>query len=389
MSRIEQSQFHDLVRLDAAIAGGRAPKGATRLERIRRTLVVAVLVVPLLAAIAYNFLVATPRYQSEFSFVVRSLDSPRDRFSLLSVAQPNVVADNSEVIIDYIHSRDALAAINRDGLVSRVFARAGLDTFSAFPSLVNGRGGDEFHRHFQRYLHADFDRASNITHVAVQSFTAADARQIGQRLMIAAEAKVNALNGRIRQNLVTNAAQDVADAGKNVTTALARLSAVRNANAVIEPKLQGGAAIGLASRTAGELAGANVQLSQLQRAAPNSPLLGQARVRRAALGAQLRAQERATAGPPGSLAARLREYELADAERDIAEKRMATASLRLVRARENAGRLQLYVERIATPNLADEALFPRAWRNVLITLLVCGALAWIAMSLAEIVFGDD
>jgi capsule polysaccharide export protein KpsE/RkpR len=167
------------------------------------------------------------------------------------------------------------------------------------------------------------------------------------------------------------------------------MNAVRNSNRIIAPELDAGAAVELQSGTAAELAQIEVQIGQVLHSAPQSPLIGQLRARRGALERQLGRQIGAAAGGDGSLADRLRGYEELAARREITEKQLMAASLQLVSARGSASRQQLYLEQIARPNLPDEARYPRRWLNLLLTILVSGCLLWIALSLAELVFGDE
>jgi len=356
---------------------------------VRLWIIGIIFILPVIASILYNFVIATPRYTSELAFVVRSIDSSRERISISSISQSNITADNSEIVVDYINSRDILKIINKDGFIRGIFAPGKVDFFSSFPSMISGKSWEMFHRHFLGYVDADFNRATNITHVEIQAFTPMQAQLIAQRILAASEYKVNQLNQRIRSNLVDGAETEVATASANLSGILNRLASVRDENAVLEPKLQSGAAIKLASAAASELTVIDVQLAQTIRVARESPLISQLRARRAALAAELGRLTGAAAGSPRSLAARMKPYEALDAEREIAEKRLMVASLGLVKARESAGKQQLYISRISEPSLADEALYPKAWRNLLLTILICGALAWIAVSLAEIVFGDD
>jgi BexC/CtrB/KpsE family polysaccharide export inner-membrane protein len=346
-------------------------------------------VLPVVAALLYNFVIATPRYVSQMAFVVRSIDSSRERISLSGISQSNITADNSEIIADYIKSRDLLHVIDKDQFVTRMFRGEKVDYFSAFPTALSGASREMFHRHFLGYIDVAFNRATNITHIEIQAFDPLAAQRIASRVLKASELKVNQLNSRIRSNLVQGAEREVALASANLADTLSRLAAVRNRNAVLEPKLQSGAAIKLASAAAAELSDAEVQLSQTMRAAPASPLIGQLLARRASLEKELARLTSAAAGGPNSLAARMRSYEALDAQREIAEKRLMAASLSLVRARDSAGRQQLYISRISEPSVPDEPLYPRAWVNLLLTALICGALAWIAVSLAEVVFDDD
>lgn len=342
-----------------------------------------------LGALLYNFVIATPRYSSEFSYVVRSLDSSHERFSILNIAATGGGSDNSEAIVSFIGSRDMLALLNRDGSITRMFATHGLDTFSAFPSFVSGHSREDLYRHFQRYVHATFDQATNITHVEVEAFSPGEAQAIASRLMAASERMVNTLNDRARAGLVDSAQKEVDTATTSLTNTLDQLNRTRNNLRLLEPKLEAGAAIKNSSSVASELARSNVELAQTMRVAPNSPAMGQLRARRAALEAELSRQISASAGSPGSLADRTRPYEELNAQRDIAEKHLLAASLALASARASAGRTQLYVERISQPNLPDEPRYPRAWTNLLITMALALGILWIVRSLSELFLDHD
>ena len=384
-----------LVRLDEQTSPDvpveEADPNRQRLQRLRRWLIALVFVVPVLASILSNFIVATPRYASEIAFVVRSSQGARDRLSIVSLGQGGGIgtSDDSEAVAAYLKSRDVLDGINRDGLITRTFARRDLDPIATFPSLLAGDSQEDFYRHFQAYVHSEFDRATDIIHVQVQSFTPADAQEIARRLLGASEAMVNRLNQRAHANIVGGAERDAAQASAQLAGVLARMNAERSRNRIIDPELNAGAAVKLQSDTAAELAQIDVQLGQTLRSAPKSPLIGQLRARRSALQSQLGRQIGATAGGKGSLADRLRAYEELAARRDIAEKQLMGASLQLISARGSASRQQLYLEEIARPNLSDEARYPRCWLNLLLTVLIAGCLLWIALSLAELVFDDE
>ena len=386
---------HALVRLDERpspdVPAEETDPTLRRLRRLRRWLIWLVFVVPVLASVLYNFVVATPRYASEIAFVVRSSQTPRDRLSIVSLGQGGSIgtSDDSEAVAAYLKSRDVLDGINRDGMITRTFARRGLDPIAAFPSLLAGDSHEDFYRHFQAYVHSEFDRATDIIHVQVQSFTPEDAREIARRLLGASEAMVNRLNQRAQANIVGGAERDAAQASAQLADLLARMNEERSRNRIIDPELNAGAAVKLQSGTAAELAQVEVQLGQTLRSAPQSPLIGQLRARRSALQNQLGRQIGATAGGNGSLANRLRAYEELAARRDIAEKQLMGASLQLISARGSASRQQLYLEEIARPNLSDESRYPRRWLNLLLTVLIAGCLLWITLSLAELVFHDE
>lgn len=359
------------------------------LRQRRDRLLIAIFAVAMLVAAVYNFVIATPRYSSEFSYVVRSLDSSRERFSFLNIATSGGGAENSEAIVAYIRSRDMLEEINRDGLISRIYAAPEVDMFNRFPSLLAGSTREDFFHHAQRYIDAQFEHQSNITYVRIEAFSAQEAREVGERVMRASEKMVNALNARARQNLLVAAQGEVESANASLRAVLARLNAARDRSGVLEPKLEAGAAIKVSSASATELARINVELAQTLRVAPQSPGIGQLRARRDALEAELLRQASATAGNAGSLADRIRPYEELTAEREVAEKRLLAASLGLATARNSANRNQFYIERISHPNLSDRPRYPRGFMNLLIVVLVSGAILFILRSLSELVLDDD
>lgn len=371
--------------------GSAAPDLAPSLSawrRLRRWLVVVLFVLPVAAAVLYNFVVATPRYASQMSIVVRSAAASRDRIAFLNVTKASG-QDESEAIVAYVRSRELLAAVDRDGLVRREFSGARVDPFSAFPGAINGHSQEDFFRHVQRFIAADFDRATGITTVEVQAFDPRHVQEIARRILEQSEAMVNRLNARPRAGLIAAAQQDACRAGLALDAALGRLGSARNRRGVLEPALAAGAAIRLSSATEAQLAAINVELAQVARAAPRSPAIGQLRARRAALLAELARQGSGQTGGPGALANRMQDIERARAEVDIAEKRLLAASLGLLSARASADRQRLYVERIAAPSLPDEPYYPRAWLNTALTALIAACVLWIALSLAELVAGDD
>lgn len=384
--------LHALVRLDEPFSP-EAPleEAVAPIKRLRRWLVVLVFVVPVVASFLYNFVIATPRYASDVDFVVRSSQTPHDRLSIVSLGQGGGIgtSDDSEAVVAYLKSRDLLDSINRDGLVARTFARRGLDPFAVFPSLIAGTSREDFYRHFRRYVHAEFDRATDIIHVQVQSFTATEAQAIAQRILDASEALVNRLNRRARADMLEGSERNLADASAQLHAVLAKMNEVRDRNRIVEPELDAGASVKLQSGTAAELAQVQVQLNQTLISAPKSPLIGQLRARRSALEGQLGRQIGAAAGGDRSLADRLRAYEELAARRDIAEKQLMAASLQLISARDSASRQQLYLEQIARPNLPDEARYPLRWTNLLLTVLIAASLLWISLSLSELVFDHE
>ena len=158
-------------------------------RRLRVGMTIVLFVVPVLASILYNFVIATPRYASETSFVVRTGSQSSNRFSLPGIIQ-TPGQDDSEAIVSFIESRSLLSAIDRDGSARAIFAARGVDMFNRFPSLFASSNNESFYRHFGKYVRADFDRATSITTVEVQAFSAKDAHDLARRIVSESEGLV-------------------------------------------------------------------------------------------------------------------------------------------------------------------------------------------------------
>jgi BexC/CtrB/KpsE family polysaccharide export inner-membrane protein len=357
--------------------------------RKRDQWLLAALAVAVLAASVYNFVIATPRYVSEMSFVLRTPAGSQERLTFLNFGGGGTGADDSHAIVAFMQSRDLIERINRDGKLAAVFADQDVDIFSAFPSILAGSGQDEFYRHAQKYLSAQYDTETAITQVAVEAFKPGDANALAQRIKAAAESKVNDLNRRARGALVETAQKEVDAISDQLTGLHRRLTDVQQRYGVIEPKLEAGAAIGLSAATARELDRINIDLATTIRAAPGSPKVAELRNRREALEAGLRAQRQRTAGGDASLAQRLEPYMELAVQRDVAEQQLLAATLALASARNASTREQIYIEWIAQPSLPDEPTRPRAWWNVLLTFLIASGTLWIIRSLSDLVLADD
>lgn len=385
-TKIDTAARQQLVLLDSLPDG--APE-ATSPSRRRDLTLLGLLAFVAAIAVLYNFVIATPRYASEMSFVVRTLDRSHQRFSFLNVGSGGSGDDDSHAIVAYIESRDMLAAINADHFVSRIFGAQGVDAFSAFPSLLGGSGGERFFQHVQNYIEVKFDAGTGITSVTAQAFSAKDAKMLAERMLAASEVKVNQLNARARDAMVGAAAAEYKAADEDLGARLAELAAVQRRTGVIEPALEAGAAIGVSSDTAGTLSQINIELANTIRVAPNSPLIGQLQARRAAILADLGRQSAAKSGGSGSLADRIGPYMAVSAKLHVAEKRLLGASLALTSARNAASGNKIYIEWISRPSTPDIPAYPRKWFNLLAVVLVATGVLWIVRSLSDLVMADD
>lgn len=345
-------------------------------------LFVATVVVPTFCAILYYGLLASDVYVSESRFVVRSPDKPS--MSGLGVLLKSTAFSNAGDEIyaadEYIQSRDALRALNRDGSVVRAYSNASISIFDRFNPIGIDGSFENLFDYFRKKVGVDYETTSSITTLTVHAYTPEEARKFNLQLLELAEDTVNRLNRRGRTDVIQLSEQEVHDAEEAERRAALALAEFRNASGIIDPEKQATVQLQMISKLQDELIGSRMQLLQLRAMAPENPQIPILRVRVAGLAREIDRQLGEVAGSRRSLSATAARYQRLDLERQFADKRLAAAMTSLQDARAESLRKQAYVERIAQPSFPDEAQEPRRLRGIFATI-VLGLVAWAILTM--------
>lgn len=338
--------------------------------------------VPTMLATLYFGLMASDVYVSESRIVVRSPDRQvaTGLGALLKGAGFSRAQDDSYTVRDYVLSRDALKEIDDTLSVGKSFASDSVDRVSRFGGLDFDTSFEALHRYYQKKVDIQQDSASSITTLTVRAYTAQDAQSINQKLLELSEGLVNRLNERGRQDLISSAATEVADAEKKSKAAALALSVYRNAKGVVDPERQATVQLQQVAKLQDELIATKTQLAQLKAFTPQNPQIPALQTRASTLQAEMAAESTKVTGGALSLANKAAEYQRLALEREFADKQLASALASLEQARSEAQRKQVYIERIAQPSLPDIALEPRRLRSIVATF-VLGLVAWGILSM--------
>lgn len=337
---------------------------------------------PTVLATLYFGLMASDVYVSESRIVVRSPDRQvaTGLGALLKGAGFSRAQDDSYTVRDYVLSRDALKEIDDTLSVGKSFASDSVDRVSRFGGLDFDTSFEALHRYYQKKVDIQQDSASSITTLTVRAYTAQDAQNINQKLLELSEGLVNRLNERGRQDLISSAATEVADAEKKSKAAALALSVYRNAKGVVDPERQATVQLQQVAKLQDELIATKTQLAQLKAFTPQNPQIPALQTRATTLQAEMAAETTKVTGGELSLANKAAEYQRLALEREFADKQLASALASLEQARSEAQRKQVYIERIAQPSLPDIALEPRRLRSIVATF-VLGLVAWGILSM--------
>lgn len=334
-------------------------------RRHRRLILIwAVLLLPTWLAILYYGLIATDQYESEARFVVNSSarQSVPAGLSLLTSLGLDRSQDDSYAVQDFIGSRDAIARLRPRLPLEKMFRAGDADFLARFPSILYGDREEQFYAYFKRMVTVLHSPTTGVTTLQVRAFDPADARDIASALLDESEQLINRMNLRAHTDTVRTAQSDLEHAQQRLIDAQLALTVFRNREMLIDPTRNAATLGELIAQLSAELASTRAQLRELSAGSAASPQMPGLRRKVTALEQQI-TQERARVGRDADgLADRIGDYERLSLERDFARTQLGNAEAELVRAREDATRQRLYLERVVQPSLPDYATHPERIR---------------------------
>lgn len=349
---------------------------SARFRKLNRLFVLLV-VVPTVLSTIYFGLLATDIYISESRYVVRSPERPSTSGLGLVLAGAGFsnAGEEANAAKAFVESRGALAAINRNGAFVKAFARPEISIFDRFDPLGWDNSFEALFKYYTSRVRVENDVATGISSLTVRAYTAADAQRINEQLLQMSEQTINRMNQRGRDDMIRFAQLEVDEAQNKARQTGLALAAFRNREGVVDPEMQATAQMAMISKLQDEVISTQTQLNQLRAFTPRNPQIPVFENRLGTLQQAVRKEMGALAGGDRSLAGSAVQYQKLFLEKGFADKQLTGALASLQEARNEARRQQVYVERIAQPNLPDAPLEPRRLRGILATLAL-GLVAW-------------
>jgi capsular polysaccharide transport system permease protein len=337
--------------------------------RKRRWFIVTVIVPTIIAALYYG-LFASDVYVSESRFVIKSPDQKRAQMStianLVQTAGLSGGQEQTNEVLTYIRSRDALKALEKDARIRDRFSPPHADFLSRFPGPFVEPSFENLFKYYGKRVGAKLDAEEGTAVIKVEAFTAQDAFIINRTLLDLSEGLVNRLNARIRSKGIAEAQQQVRLATQRAKDARVALAQYRNTEALIDPTKQASGVLEIANTLIGERAALQAQLDLMQRLTPRNPSLPALRNRINAISVQIASQDNRVVGSSNGIASKLGGYENLLVEQEFSSESLTAANAALVQARAEAQRQQYYLERVVDPNMPDMPLLPKRFLNTLV-----------------------
>lgn len=342
------------------------------LKKIATPLLLLTVIAPTVIATVYFGLLASDSFLSESKIVVRSIDRQTQTGlgALLKNAGFTKSQDDSYTVKDYLLSRDALSEIERHLSVSKSYSSSNIDALSRFNLFNTDNSFESLFKYFKKKIEVEQEVASSIITLTTHAYTAQDAKNINENLLILSEALINKLNERGRQDLITSAASEVEKAAIKAKAAALALSVYRNTNSVVDPERQATVQLQQIAKIQDELIQTKLLLTQLSRFTPENSQISPLKLRVLTLQNEIVIETGKAAGNERSLSNKAVDFQRLTLERDFSEKQLGSAFSSLESARNDAQRKQIYIERIVQPNLPDSAAEPRRFREIASTFIL-------------------
>jgi len=345
-------------------------------------------VLPSLVAAGYLYVVAAPQYVSETRFVVSSRGGGADiggniaglrgiGGAALGAFGGGAASGDAASIRDFLTSLDAVMQANAELDLISLWRRPEADPLARLrrsePELLA--------RYFNTMVDISLEPMTNATTLRVRSFRPEDSKALAEQLLHSAEALVNRLSERARNATLQIAHQEAEVAERRVQEARAALVVFREQERELDSAGAVQSAVALRGQLEAMLAQARAELTErLKFMRPDNPALQATRNRIEALERQIIAErsrhtEGAASSGEGVLSRQLASFERLMLEREFADRQLASATASLEAARVEAQRQQIFLSRIAEPNLAVYPLYPRKL-TILVSIFVGLAISY-------------
>lgn len=333
-----------------------------------------IVVLPTALSCLYFGVMASDRYTSVSSFVIRSPQKNTGASGLTAFLQ-NVgfsrSTDDSFIVNDFVLSRDALKSLETDLAIRQKYESPNIDLFSRFDGFGLDKSNENFYEYYQEHVKITLESSSSITTLKVKAYTSEDAHAINEHLLKLAENLVNRLNSRGRSDMVTTAEANVQKAEERVAEITDKLAQYRNKHQIFDIEKQSTLKMQLISKLQDQLIAVQTQLTQLRAVTPENPQIAILAERENAITAEIRKEtDKVLGSSSSSINEKTAGYEKLILEKEFAAKQLASALATLEQSKQEAEKKQLYLERISQPSVPDAATEPKRIKSIFSVFLL-------------------
>lgn len=316
------------------------------------------LTIPIVVAFTYFGLIASDRYVSESSVVIRSGNSSSQTLSfggLIPLGGSSV--QDVVVVSDYIVSMEMAQHLDEKFSLREHYSSPDIDFLSRLASSVSA---EEFVEYLAGKISVVYEESTEIIAITVQAYTPEMARDVNREIIRKAEVLINQLSDRMAEDAIGAAKAEVQLAVQNATDVSERLSAFAVDNRSLNPEVETSSIFGVISALEGKLAETRaVYAEKSAYLQESSAEIRGLQNRIAGLETEVRRERARLSDERGEgVGHLLGRYKPLMVEEELARQRYAAALMALETARSESRQQKRYLATFVKPNLPDSSTEP-------------------------------
>ncbi|WP_243403726.1 sugar transporter [Shimia abyssi] len=334
----------------------------------------------------YLWVVAEDQYASITGFTVRSEDgtSAIDVLGGLTQISGGGGASDADILYEFIQNQELVKAIDEKLDLRKIYGAPyprdfvfGFDEKKPIEDLAS---------HWRRMVRISYDSITGLIELRVHAFSANDAKNIAEAIVLESSRVINALSEQARRDATRYAEEDLGLAVERLKISRQAVTEFRSINQIADPTADIQVQMGLINTLQQSLADALVEISIVSETARASdPRMTQAERRIKAIRSLIAEERRkigvgGTSAEGGDYAEVLGEFERLAVELEFSEQTYLAALTAYDIARAEARRKSRYLATYIQPTLAESSEYPqRLMLFVMVTFF--GALTWAIFAL--------
>jgi len=327
------------------------------------------LAVPVIVAFSYFGLIATDRYVSESSVVIRSGNSSTQSISfggLIPLGGSSV--QDVVVVSDYITSMEMAQHLDKKFSLREHFSSDRVDFVSRLDPDVSA---EAFVEYLSGKIGVIYEETTEIVSITVEAYSPEVARDINREIISKSELLINQLSDRIAQDAIGAAQAEVQLALDNATDVSERLSRFAVDNRSLNPEVETSTIFGVISALEGKLAETRaVYAEKSAYLQESSAEIRGLQNRIAGLETEVRRERARLSDERGEgVGQLLGQYKPLMVEEELARQRYAAALMALETARAETRQQKRYLATFVSPNLPDASTEPDRFVDAISAIL--------------------
>jgi len=328
-------------------------------------------VLPIFLVSFYYLFIASDKYVSEAKITIKQTGQPPTSFNipLFGIGNP-VSREDAMYLKAYILSYDMLDYLDKKLNLKKMYQSKDIDFISRLSSDATH---EEFLKYYQKHIvKISYDDISSILTIQVFAFKPEDAKMIAEAILEQCERYINGISHKIAREQMNFIEQELAYANQKMQNAKNTLLKFQNTYKVLDPTQEAQASASLVAQLEVQLAQQEAQLRNLLTYLNEDSFQVQALKNQIkSLKEQIEKEKSKMIGGDRKLNKLLAQYlELklnVDFATDVYKATLSAFEVTRVEASRKLKNLVI----ISSPNLPDEALYPkRAYNIALASLLI-------------------